>query len=208
MREAAVTLHGLWMTGWEMALLRKHLRECGFAVFPFRYPSRSRSPAENAQALARFVDGLDADIVHFVAHSLGGIVLLHYFDEIPFQRPGRVLMLGSPIRGSATARYVATRPFLRWTLGHSIERGLLGDIPTWRQGRPLGMIAGTRIRIGLGVMIGAPLKKPHDGTASLEETRAPWVNRHLSVSCGHFDLLFCHQVADATCHFLHTGAFT
>lgn len=208
MREAVVVLHGLWMSGLEMALLRRRLRDCGFAVYPFSYPSLWRSPSENAHALSRFVDGIDADVVHFVAHSFGGLVLLHLFEQAPLQRPGRVLMLGTPVHGSAAARHVANWPlFRRLLLGRSVERGLLGGAPGWHGARELGLVAGTRGGLGMGTLFGAPLAAPHDGTVSLQETRATWVGAHLSVPYGHFGMLYARPVAEAACRFLRTGAF-
>jgi pimeloyl-ACP methyl ester carboxylesterase len=206
--EVVVTLHGLWMTGLEMAPLRRRLRDCGYTVRPFAYHSLWRSPAENAQRLARFVDGLDAEVVHFVAHSLGGLVLMHLFEQAPLQRPGRVLMLGTPVLGSASARHVANWPlFRRLLLGRSLERGLLGGAPGWQGARELGMVAGTRGGLGLGTLFGAPLTAPHDGTVSVQETRTAWIGEHLSVPHGHFGMLYSPAVAEAVCRFLRGGTF-
>jgi pimeloyl-ACP methyl ester carboxylesterase len=207
-REVVVTLHGLWMTGLEMSLLRRRIRDCGYAVTPFRYHSLWRSPADNARRLAQLVDGLDADVVHFVAHSLGGLVLLHLFEQAPLQRPGRVLMLGTPLLGSTAARHVANWPVLRRVLlGRSLERGLLGGAPGWQGARELGMVAGTRGGLGMGTLFGAPLAPPHDGTVSVQETRAVWVGEHLSVPHGHFGMLYSRPVAEAACRFLRGGTF-
>ena len=208
MREAVVSLHGLWMTGLEMMPLRRRLRECGYEVYAFRYPSLWRSPADNARALAHYVEGIDADVVHFVAHSLGGLVLMHMFEQAPLQRPGRVLMIGTPVLGSAAARHVAQWPLLRrLLLGRSLERGLLGGAPGWQGLREIGMVAGTRGGLGLGTLIGAPLSRPHDGTVCLQETRASWVGEHLSAPQGHFGMLYSAPVAEAICRFLRSGAF-
>lgn len=208
MREVVVTVHGLWMTGLEMMRLRRRLRACGYEVRPFYYHSLWHSPAENARRLARFADGLDADVVHFVAHSLGGLVLLHLFEQAPLQRPGRVLMLASPVLGSVGARYLSHWPLLRYLLlGRSVERGLLGGAPAWHGARELGMVAGTSNGIGMSTLFGVPLPRPHDGTVSVQETRAAWITEHLSVPHGHFGLLFSPSVADAVCRFLRSGAF-
>ncbi len=208
MREVVVTLHGLWMTGLEMSVLRRRLKACDYVVRPFYYHSLLRSPAENARRLGRFVDTLEADVVHFVAHSLGGLVLLHLFEQAPMQRPGRIVMLGSPVVGSAAAQHAASIPVLgRLLLGRSVERGLLGGAPAWAGGRDVGMIAGTRPRPGIPVLLGAPLSAPHDGTVAVEETRAFWIHAHLCVPYGHFGMLFSLSVGAEICHFLHSGTF-
>ena len=199
-----VCVHGLWMTGLEMTLLRRRLRACGFEVRQFRYPSVRRAPAENAARLARFVAGLQADIVHFVAHSLGGIVVLHLLARQADLPPGRVVMLGTPLRGSRVARRAAAIPPLRWLLGRSLEQGLLGDHPPWPAGRELAMIAGTSGR-GFGRLLLPSLPKPHDGTVAVDETDAPCVRQHLQVPASHFGMLFSAPVAARVCRYLRSG---
>lgn len=205
MREAVVLVHGIWMTGLEMTVLRRRLRAAGYRVHRFRYPSLMSSPAHNAVRLNAFLQTIDADLIHLVAHSLGGLVLCHLFHDFPAQRPGLVLMLGTPLRGSAVARHLNRWPLTRWLLGRSIDQGLLGDGPGWPAGRPLGMIAGHRGLVGLGVISGAPVARPHDGTVALVETRNDAVTEHLSVPYGHFGLLFARPVAEAVVRYLRSG---
>ncbi|MEJ2059151.1 MAG: alpha/beta hydrolase [Gammaproteobacteria bacterium] len=206
MREAVVFLHGILMTGLELSVLRRRVRDCGFTVHQFNYHSVRLTPAQNAARLREFVRGLDADVVHFVAHSLGGIVVLHLFEQDPGLPPGEVLLLGTPVAGSSVARVFARSPMTRWLLGHSIVRGLLGDRPRWAGGRRLGMIAGTR-GIGMGMLVGSALPDPNDGTVALAETRSVEIARHLSVPYGHFGMLWSPRVAEAVCHYLRHGEF-
>ncbi|MGD8497654.1 MAG: alpha/beta hydrolase [Chromatiales bacterium] len=206
MRESVVFLHGIWMTGLELGLLRRRVRRCGFDCHQFRYHSVLRSPQETAARLDEYLRDIDADVVHFVGHSLGGLVLMHLFDRYPLQRPGRVVLLATPLKGSAVAasfgRYFFTRPLL----GRSILRGLLGDAPRWKGLRELGMIAGTR-GVGLGMMIFGGLEHPNDGTVAVAETRSPEINAHLMVPYSHFGMLMAEPVAALTCGFLKEGVF-
>lgn len=207
MREAVVFIHGVWMCGAEMALLRRRVAAAGYPVYRFRYPSLFATPARNAQRLDAFLAGIDADLVHLVAHSLGGLVLCHLFHDFPAQRPGRVLMLGTPLRGSAVARRLAGWPVLRHLLGRSVQGGLLGDGPGWPPGRPLGMVAGNRGLLGVGLLIGG-LRRPHDGTVAVAETDAPAVTEHLQVPYSHFGMLLARPVADAVVRYLRSGRLT
>ena len=164
MREAVVFIHGIWMTGAEMVILRRRLTTCGFECFNFRYQSLRRTPRENAINLNKFLQTIQNEVIHLVAHSLGGIVVLHLFDSYPQQKPGRVVMLGTPIRGSEVAQKISSSHWLEHFLGRSIERGLLGDAPRWQTDRELGMIAGTEgFGVGRLVMLGK-LREPNDGT--------------------------------------------
>lgn len=206
MRESVVLIHGLWMAGWELWYLRRRLRACGYACRLFHYPSVLRSPRANALRLARLLAAMDADVVHLVAHSLGGLVVLHLFEVDPHPPPGRVLMLGTPLRGSAVARQLEGIPVLRWLLGRSMEGGLRGDVPVWRGGRRLGMIAGTR-GLGMGNLLFGSLDRPNDGTVALTETRSAAVHDHLEVPYSHLGMLWSPRVAEAVCHYLREGEF-
>jgi len=205
--EAVVFVHGVWMTGVEMAVLRHRVRDCGYRVYQFRYPSVRKTPRENARALNAFLRRIAAPVVHLVAHSLGGIVVLHLFDRFPDQKPGRVVLIGTPVRGSEAAREMVRHPWLRPLLGQSLQQGLLGDAPRWREQRELGIIAGTR-GIGIGrVLTGGRLPEPNDGTVELAATETSGVTDRLELPHGHNALLFAKATAEAVCRFLQTGSF-
>ncbi len=210
MREAVVFIHGVWMLGNELVPLRKRVEACGFACHAFRYPSVRYSPEKAAARLDRFLNRIDAEVVHFVAHSHGGIILLHLFDVSPLQRPGRVLMMGTPIKGSQVARTLYRNPLGRLFLGRAVENGLLGDAPRFKGTHQLGAIAGNR---GIGfthvvsLLFGSPLAKPHDGAVSVAETRAAEINDHLIVPYSHFGMLFAKPVSESACDFLKHGRF-
>jgi pimeloyl-ACP methyl ester carboxylesterase len=206
MREAVVLVHGIWLIGLEMSRLRSRLTDCGYRVHQFHYPSLTATPADNARRLARYIDDLDADVVHLVAHSLGGLVLCHLFHDFPGVKPGRVVMLATPLRGSIVARRLDCW-WSRWLLGRARNNALLGDGPGWPTGRPLGMIAGSRGSFGVGVLLTGSLPAPNDGTVSVAETDVSAVKEHLTVPYGHFGMLFAEPVAEAICRYLRSGRF-
>src|SRR5512139_2670910 len=142
MKGTVVLVHGLWMSGAEMFLLRKRLRRCGYRVYQFRYRTVARNIAENARRLQKFLKRIPGSQVHFVAHSLGGLVVRQLFHDFPNQRPGRIVTLGTPHNGSGTARYLAgTSRGWRRALGAALPP-LSGHVPAWHGERELGSIAG------------------------------------------------------------------
>ena len=81
MKTATVFVHGLWLTGAESLLLRRRLTAShGFACHSFTYRTVGGSMQPVIEQLAKFVSRIDADRVHFVGHSLGGLVLYRYFE--------------------------------------------------------------------------------------------------------------------------------
>ena len=203
--DTVVLIHGLWLTGLEMSLLRKRLRRCGFNPVQFSYPTVRCSLADNAKRLQRFVSRLDADTVHFVAHSLGGLLLRQFLHDFPEQRPGRAITLGTPHAGSLAAKNMARQKVGRLMLGRSLDGGLRGDVPAWPAGREIGVIAGDN-GLGLGRLVG-DFRGPNDGAVALSETRLPVMSDYRVFHVNHMGLLFSSRVAAASCAFLQTGRF-
>ncbi|MGM0517571.1 MAG: esterase/lipase family protein [Pseudomonadota bacterium] len=200
--ETVVLLHGLWMGRWAMWPLGRRLARAGFHPRHFGYPTRSPVPAQ-ADRLAEWLERPDP--VHFVAHSLGGLLLANLFDRHPDRlgQTGRVVLLGSPLAGSGVARRLAGLAPGRWLLDGCLERGLLGDAPPWQAAQTL-MIAGNR-PIGPGRLFGSALASPSDGTVAVTETRVPGLAAHRVLPVNHFGMLLSRQVADETIAFLQTG---
>ena len=203
--EAVVLIHGLWMPALVMGLLARRLRRAGWAAAVFAYPSRHATTRQNAARLAAFLETVDAPVVHFVAHSLGGLVLTQLLQDYPGQRPGRVVLLGTPYRGSRVARWFSRRGWGRWWCGLSLQGALLGDGPCWPGDRELGVIAGS-MPIGVGLVIPG-LPRPHDGTVAVAETRVPGQTEQLILPVSHTALLFSAAVARQVAAFLATGRF-
>lgn len=201
-----VLLHGILMTSVEMWLLGHRLRRQGFAVRYFSYASVRRTPAENARRLQAWLTAQPRQSRHFVAHSLGGLVLMHLFEQYPDQPPGRVVMLGSPVAGSQLARRLVRVPFLRRLFARGMPRGLDGKrMPAWPPGRDWGMLAGDRPR-GIGLLLGG-LPGANDGTVTVAETHHPAQKAHQTVAAGHTGLVFSRRAARLVTRFLRRGAF-
>ena len=203
--EVVVLIHGLFMSGREMALLRRQLTVAGFSTRQFSYPSVRVSPAVAARMLGDFVAGIEAPIVHYVAHSLGGLVVRHFLHGHSDGRPGRVVTLATPHQGSQAAQAIANTVLGRRLLGQSIEQGLLGDVPAWPDQRALGVIAGSR-GIGLGRFL-ARLDLPHDGTVAAAETELSAATDRITLPVSHFGGLFSREVAHQVIYFLRQGRF-
>lgn len=207
MREVVVCTHGIWMKGLAMKPLARYLNAHGHECKQFFYQSVRREPQENALKLGEFVDKLDADIIHFVAHSLGGIILLYYFRLFDVIKPGRVVMLGTPARGSDFARHMSKHNSIKNKVLGASANSLLGCVPSWSGARPLAVFAGTR-GAGLGRILGAPLDKPNDGTVAVSETAIENCALHLQVPYSHIGLLLANPVANSVDEFLRTGNVT
>ncbi len=204
--ELVVLVHGIWMTGLEMWLLAWRLRQNGYTTRRFFYPSLRFTPAENADCLYRFLMRQQAGTIHLVAHSLGGIVLMHLFDRHVDLPPGRLVIMGSPVQGSGVAHRMEKNHLMSVLLGNSKEHGLLGDVPDWRSARDLGVIAGTR-GFGIGSLFGG-LSGPNDGTVATAETEVPAAADYSLIPVSHMGLVISSDVASEVVIFLRAGRFS
>jgi pimeloyl-ACP methyl ester carboxylesterase len=204
--EMVVLVHGLWVHGLVMELMRRRVARCGYRALAYSYPSMRLTLAENAERLARYCRSITAPRLHFVGHSLGGLVILHMLERSPGLPPGRAVLLGSPVAGSLAARRLARLPGGRAALGRSA--------PEWRDtvpagsgsGREIGVIAG-RLPVGIGRVVAPDLPAPSDGVVSVAETRLPVAHHHVVMKVNHFGMLVSPAVARQICAFLRDGAF-
>lgn len=205
MAETVVFVHGLYMTGVELGLLRRRLEAAGFATQVFRYHSLLRSVDENAMLLADFLKGVQGERLHLVGHSLGGMVILRMFERGVELPPGRVVFMGSPVRGSLAAKNLRDRG-LGFLLGRSGPTGLeLPQEAFWKADRELGVIAGTH---AFSINPFHPkLPEPNDGMVSVEETRIAGAKDSIELHLAHTTMLFSNELAGQVSGFLKEGKF-
>ncbi len=204
--ETVVLVHGIWMQGLLMQPLAWRLRQYGYQTRCVNYPFLSKSPAENAQQLLDVLPTIQTPTVHWVAHSLGGIVWLHSVQTAAELPPGHTVLLGSPVRGSEAAARLYKKRWLRPLLGRSVEDGLLGGAPLETGSRSVGLIRGggwfslSRLLFGRN--------QPSDGVVLHSETELPGALPVVEVPRSHSLMLFSRQTAREIALFLNCGEFS
>ncbi len=103
-----VFLHGLGRTHSSLENLRGHVQAAGFATWTCSYPSRQLGLGDLARHVAeRIRREVGDDELLGVTHSLGGVVVRHTRDLLPWRG---VVMLAPPNQGSAVAKRIGDRP--------------------------------------------------------------------------------------------------
>ncbi len=203
MREV-VLVSGLWVPAAGMALVAARLRHAGFAPRVFSYYGRAPLE-ENVERLARFAGaGRASEEPHFVGHSLGGVLVFDMLSAFPSVVAGRVVLLGSPVRGSLAGRRLARHAAGRWLLGASRLRWG-ARAAAWRRPEALGVISGT-LPLGLGRLLGR-LPGHNDGVVCVAETTVDGMRDQALVRQGHSTLAFSREVAGLVQRFLLTERF-
>lgn len=205
-QETVILVHGLWMRGAAMALMRRRIRRCGYHVISYSYPTMRLSLSENAGRLERFCREQGGARLHFVGHSLGGIVILALLGRTTDLNIGRIVLAGPPYTGSFAARRFERLPGGRKALGRSIQQWL-GESRTADYARyEIGVIAGS-FNIGLATLIAPDLPRPNDGMVTVDETRVPGARDHIVLGTGHTWMLVSAAIVRQICAFLRNGAF-
>lgn len=199
-----ILVHGLWYGSWALRALSRCLRRDGFESRHFGYPATSASLDVHAGSLYDFAGTTEADSLHFLGHSLGGLVILRMMADAPDLPAGRIVLLGSPLGGSMVARRMRHLPGSGKLLGDA-RTALESGYSRLPEDRQTGMIAGSR-GIGLGLLMGGT-GGPGDGVVSLAETSMPGLHDRMVLPVSHIGMLFSAQVARHTAKFLKTGHF-
>lgn len=210
-REAAtvVLLHGLGRTPLSMGPLARLLEEDGFRVVNLGYPSRGRPIDE-------LVDSLDTALaaccpgttVHFVTHSLGGILVRAYVLSHGAERVGRVVMLSPPNGGSEVVDRLEGLGPLEWLLGPTfVELGTDSAALPARLGAPgfeVGVITGER---SVNPLFSWWLPGPDDGAVTVASARLDGAAAFLVVPYSHTFIMRKEDVIKQVIAFLRTGRF-
>ena len=209
-REVVVLLHGLGRSERAMRPLAKRLESAGYAVHALGYESTEKPPdalvADLGAELARCC--ADAPRLHFVAHSLGGILLRAELGQRTPPQLGRVVMLAPPNHGSELADWLSGSETFRSLMGPTATE--LGTGPESLPNRlpaaayEVGVIAGSDSLNPIGSRM---IPGEDDGTVSVESARLEGMSDFLVLPVSHTMILLSSDAADQTLAFLRTGRF-
>ena len=210
--ECVVLLHGLNRSWRAMGKMAEALQEEGFSTANVDYPSQ-QGTVETLAPIA-VGSGIDqcrnsgADKIHFVTHSMGGILLRYAQGLEPIPELGRVVMLGPPNQGSEVIDISREWPVAAMFSGEAgMQLGTADDdIPANLEpiDFELGIIAGTGT---INPFMSAVLPEADDGKVTVERTKVDGMTDFLVVSQSHFMLMRNSAVIQNTAAFLHSGQF-
>lgn len=201
-----VLVHGLWTHGVVMQLQRYYLARMGFDAVCYSYPSMRLTLTTNADRLAQFAHSLRTPQIHWVGHSLGGLVILRMLEREPALPPGRVVLLGVPYGDGYVQRALAAGRLGARMLGRSIGEWVDIRKPENFPGREIGVIAGSLSR-GLGRVVARGLPTPNDGVLTVAETGLAAACDRIVLPVSHSGMLLSRRVARESGAFLRAGRF-
>ncbi|HUG09904.1 MAG TPA: alpha/beta fold hydrolase [Opitutaceae bacterium] len=211
--EHVILVHGLWRSSRSMMPMQEALEEAGFVVLNLDYPSRTATIEELSEetigpALEKCLED-GATKVHFVTHSLGGILVRSYFSRHSADNVGRVVMLGPPNQGSEAIDVFEEFPLFDGIMGPAaLELGTDDDSVPNTLGKPafpVGIIAGNR---SLNPVESVLIPGSDDSKVSVERTMLDGMTDHIVVPTTHPFMMRNARAIRETIHFLTDGRFS
>lgn len=208
--DCVVLLHGLARTAGAMKTLESRLLDEGYSVVNIGYPSRDHNIeylAGNELPKSLSLCG-KANKIHFVTHSMGGIILRQYLSQHELPELGRVVMLGPPNQGSEVVDKLANAPGFKWLNGPAgLQLGTSEESIPNKLGAvnfDLGVIAGNwSINWGLSMLIPGE----DDGKVSVERSKIEGMNHHLVMPVTHPFMMKNKKVINQVVNYLREGSF-
>lgn len=211
-KEGVILLHGLCRTSSSMKQMQMALEEEGYRVRNIEYPSREADIKVLSElAIGRALEDPVFEScakIHFVTHSLGGILVRSYFARHEHPRLGRVVMLGPPNRGSEVVDAIGS-----WWLFKKLNGPAGNELGTVSGSTPnqlgpvtfeLGIIAGDR---SINWINSRMIEGRDDGKVSVENTRIEGMREQVVVHATHPYIMKNKQVIAYCIQFLKSGSF-
>jgi triacylglycerol lipase len=210
--ECVIVLHGLGRTAYSMSRIEDALEEKNYLVWNESYPSifdniEDLSITAINEAL-KFCNANNTAVIHFVTHSLGGILVRQYLQHNTIARLGRIVMLSPPNQGSEVADLLNEYSLYQLVLGPAA-----GQLGTDEDGlvRQLKPVKGE-----IGIITGDSSSDPwfspvipgeDDGKVSVESAKLDEMSDFIIVHNGHTFIMRDEYVISLILYFLEHGRF-
>ncbi len=202
-----VLLHGLWR-GWRaMQPLARALDREGFSTLNIPYPS-GRLPVARlaARVRVRIAEIQDDRPVHFITHSLGGILVRTLLAEETPWTTGRIVMLAPPNNGSEIVDWTKRHPLFHSVLGPAGRALATDGIPRELPGLPpateVAVIMGKRCSIPVFRKLLGP---ENDGIVSAAKGRIDGIKGFSVINADHTFIQMHPETIRLSLRFLKTG---
>lgn len=210
--DCVVLLHGLARTANAMQKLESRLLTHGYQVANVNYPSRESAIEELAPwAVSRGLNTcktFESTRIHFVTHSMGGILVRYYLQTNRIETLGHVVMIAPPNQGSEVVDAMAEVPGFAWVNGPAgLQLGTDKNSVPSKLGPvdySVGIIAGNKT---FNPLLSQLLPNPDDGKVSVASTKVDGMADFAVVNASHPFIMNDETVIGHVLEFLKTGSF-
>ena len=211
--ECVVLLHGLARSEKSLSKLERYLENKGFCVVNIGYPSREKTIQElSVEAIPKAIEQcrtLNASKIHFITHSMGGILVRYYLEQNEVAKLGRVVMLSPPNSGSEVVDKLRDTRIFKWLNGPAGQQlGTDPDSLPNTLGSPnceVGIITGDKT---INPILSLMIPGKDDGKVSVESAKLHGMKDFLIVHRSHPFIMKDEKVLQQIVAFINNGMFS
>ena len=210
--EHVILLHGLTRSPATMKPMEKALQAAGYTTVILDYPSRTKAIRNlSVDHLAPAIQACrdeGAKKIHFITHSLGGLLVRDYLSRQKLPELGRVVMLSPPNKGSEVVDRIG-----HWWAFKALNGPAGGELGTAATSTPkllgpvtysVGIIAGDR---SINPINSQMIEGPDDGKVSVENTKVEGMSDHIVLHRTHPMIMIRRDAIELALRFLKKGSF-
>jgi len=211
MQDGVILLHGIFKNKNCMKRLSNLFKEKNYQILNLDYPSTKHTIQDIADLLHPAIlsfSKVNLNRIHFIGYSMGGLVIRAYLNKYSLANLGRIVMLGTPNKGSEIADFLSNNLLYKFLYGpagaqlvtnQSHLKEIFGSV-----NYELGVIAGIN---NFSFLSNKIIGSISDGRVSVENTKIEGMKDHITVNSSHLFLPINSQVMELALNFILHGNF-
>ena len=209
--ESVILLHGLGDVKLSMLKLESALKEEGYTTKNIGYSTtgetiESLAEKELSKVVERYKK-IGFEKIHFVTHSMGGLIVRYYLQDHTLPTGSRIVMLSPPNHGSEVADHFLESKFYKLIVG-KVGQELATDSDILSELQPIvpevGIIAGNKSSNSYFSKI---IPGDDDGRVAVDNTKLTEMKDFIVVPSTHLTIKYNNEVMKQTAFFLKNGKF-
>lgn len=208
MAEAIIFIHGMGRKHHSFKSLQKEAERQGYITYNQSYPStKQKVEVSSEQYIGKALDALKAHAptkIHFVTHSLGGLLIRYYLSHYTIKNLGAIVMLAPPNQGSHVTERYKSLFWYKTATGVAGQQLGISNNPFLTSLKPINtkllVIAGTR---SSDPWFNSVFDEAHDGKVSVSSTKLTESHEHITIEVGHTFIMNNPKVQKHTFDFLN-----
>ena len=209
--ESVILLHGLGDVKLSMVKLENALKAEGYTTCNIGYSTagetiESLAEMELSEIVERYKK-IGFEKIHFVTHSMGGLIVRYYLQEHDIPTGSRIVMLSPPNHGSEVADHFLESAFYKLIVG-KVGQELGTDSSILSQLKPIipevGIIAGNK---SSNPYFSKIIPGEDDGRVAVDNTKLTEMKDFIVVTSTHLTIKYSNEAIKQTAFFLKNGKF-
>jgi triacylglycerol lipase len=210
--DCVILLHGMGRSDDSMKVIEQALMDNDYQVVNVDYPSTDypieQLATQYIPPVIKLCEAMGSGKIHFVTHSLGGILVRYLLQDHHIKNLGRIVMLSPPNQGSEVAdQLTGWKPYY-WIMGPPGQQ-----LGTGKEGIPkslkpipgeIGIITGN---VSYDPWFSGIIPGEDDGKVAVESAKLAEMKDFLVVDSSHAFIMKSDKVIEQILYFLKKGHF-